>query len=92
MRKTPETGSTPIEEPMDGERAALATDGLAVKLELNVIDAESAVLESEALGVTDAVAMQRLDRARGELRKLLAQRQRARALSSTSRPIDGDAA
>lgn len=90
MRKSPEARSAAIEEPLDGERAALATDRIAVKLELDVLDAETAVLESEALGITDAVAMRRLDRARSELRKLLARRQWARAQSAVAASIDGE--
>lgn len=90
MRKSPEARSTAIEEPLDGERAALATDRIAVKLELDVLDAETAVLESEALGITDAVAMRRLDRARSELRKLLARRQWARAQSAVAASIDAE--
>lgn len=90
MRKSPEASSPAIEEPLDGERAALATDRIAVKLELDVLDAETAVLESEALGITDAVAMRRLDRARSELRKLLARRQWARALSAAATSIEGE--
>ncbi|MEV4728883.1 hypothetical protein [Saccharopolyspora sp. NPDC049426] len=92
MRKSPEARSTAIEEPLEGERAALATDRIAVKLELDVLDAETAVLESEALGITDVVAMRRLDRARSELRKFLARRQWARALSAAPASIDGGAA
>ncbi len=91
MRKFLEA-ATPIEEPLEGERAALATDRIAVKLELDVVDAETAVLEAEALGITDVLAMRRLDRARGELRKFLARRQWDRALSSGFEPIVGEVA
>lgn len=95
MRKPAETARTTNEEPLDCERAALASDYLATKLELNVIDAESAVMASEAMGVTDVVAMRRLDRARRELRRLLADRQRERAMSSAlsvDNSTGGDAA
>ncbi|QGK71604.1 hypothetical protein GIY23_20630 [Allosaccharopolyspora coralli] len=87
MRKPSESANTFTEQPLEAERAALATDYLAVKLELNVIDAESAVLASEAVGVTDVFAMRRLDRARRELHKLLAERQWARALSNGPGPL-----
>lgn len=90
MRKSPEARSTAIDEPLEGERAALATDRIAVKLELDVLDAETAVLESEALGITDRIAMRRLDRARSELRKLLARRQWARAQSAVAASIDAE--
>lgn len=55
-----------------------------IEAEEAVVAAESVVLAAEDAGITDVIAMRRLDHARRELHDLLARRQWARARSSAS--------
>lgn len=52
-------------------------------------EAEAAVLRAEDAGISDEIAMHRLDRARSEERAVLVRLQRARAVAHTVRPGQG---
>ncbi|MBA8827088.1 hypothetical protein FHX42_004472 [Saccharopolyspora lacisalsi] len=67
--------SADVAEPLLEERLALRSDEEGLEHELELIDAECAVLRAEEAGVTDAVAMRRLERARAADRNELAARQ-----------------
>ncbi|MGW1678555.1 hypothetical protein [Saccharopolyspora sp. NPDC002376] len=69
------------------EFASLAEHPEVVAAGLAVVEAEAAVMEAEDAGVTDELAMWRLDKARAAERKVLAGLQRRRALAHTERAV-----
>ncbi|MFD0919657.1 hypothetical protein ACFQ16_07870 [Saccharopolyspora rosea] len=73
------------DEVMAQEFGVLASHPEVVAAGERVVAAEVAVLEAEAAGVTDKLAMRRLERARAEERAVLVRLQKRRALGHTVR-------
>jgi hypothetical protein len=78
------TGPGP-EELLPGEFVALALHPEVVEAGVEVADAEAAVMRAEDAGVTDELAMRRLDKARAHQRATLARLQRERSVAHTVR-------
>ncbi|MEV0089131.1 hypothetical protein [Saccharopolyspora sp. NPDC050642] len=69
------------------EFTSLSDHPEVVAADLVVVEAEAAVMEAEDAGLTDELAMWRLDRARAAKREVLVRLQRQRAVAHTQRAV-----
>lgn len=79
--------SGPDEAELLGEFAALADHPDVIAADMAVTQAEEAVLSAEEAGVTDELAMRRLDQARAAKRTVLVRLQKQRAAGHTQRAV-----